>query len=65
MNATALVEKGLAVEIERSEDGSFSRDRPRQALVSKEVEKPRVRAKEAGAIFGDHKLHQNSYIDIK
>ena len=53
------------MEIERSEDGSFSRDRPRQALVSKEVEKPRVRAKEAGAIFGDHKLHQNSYIGIK
>ncbi|KAG6748138.1 hypothetical protein POTOM_048039 [Populus tomentosa] len=65
LNATALVEKGLAVEIERSEDGSSSRDRPRQALVSKEEEKPRVRAKEADAIFGDHKLHQNSYIGIK
>ncbi|KAJ6972381.1 hypothetical protein NC653_032840 [Populus alba x Populus x berolinensis] len=66
LNATALVEKGLAVEIERTEDGSFSRDRrPRQALVSKEEEKPRVRAKEADAIFGDHKLHQNSYIGIK
>ncbi|KAG6749547.1 hypothetical protein POTOM_046599 [Populus tomentosa] len=26
LNATALVEKGLAVEIERTEDGSFSRD---------------------------------------
>ncbi|KAJ6344103.1 hypothetical protein OIU76_005769 [Salix suchowensis] len=38
---------------------------PRHALASKTEEKPRGRAKEADAIFVDHKLHQDSYVGNK
>ncbi|TYG89739.1 hypothetical protein ES288_A12G124500v1 [Gossypium darwinii] len=47
LNARLLVDKGLGVEIERSEDGSFSRDdiakALRLAMVSAEGEKLRIR----------------------
>ncbi|KAK9280615.1 hypothetical protein L1049_014310 [Liquidambar formosana] len=63
LNARLLVEKGLAVEIDRSEDGSFSRDdiakSLRLAMVSKEGERLRNSAREASKIFGDVKLHQD------
>ncbi|KAK9280350.1 hypothetical protein L1049_014039 [Liquidambar formosana] len=63
LNARLLVEKGLAVEIERSEDGSFSRDEIakylRLAMVSEEGERLRNSAREASKIFGDVKLHQD------
>ena len=66
LNARLLVEKGVAVEVSRREDGSFSRDdiakSLRLAMVMEEGEKLRARAREAAAIFGDRKLHQ-SYID--
>ncbi|XP_034708805.1 putative UDP-rhamnose:rhamnosyltransferase 1 [Vitis riparia] len=66
LNARLLVEKGMAVEIERGDDGSFSRDdiakSLRLAMVMEEGEKLRIRAREAAMIFGDQKLHQ-SYID--
>ncbi|XP_022757422.1 putative UDP-rhamnose:rhamnosyltransferase 1 [Durio zibethinus] len=67
LNARLLVEKGLAVEIERSEDGSFSRVGIAEALtlamVSKEGEGLRVRARsEAAEVFGNRDL-QNYYFN--
>ena len=66
LNARLAVEKGLAVEIERGEDGSFRREdiakSLRFAMVSEDGEKMRMRAREAAAIFGDRKLHQDHYI---
>ncbi|XP_057497583.1 putative UDP-rhamnose:rhamnosyltransferase 1 [Actinidia eriantha] len=66
LNARFLVEKGLAIEVERGEDGSFTRDdiaKPlRQAMVSEESKGMRARLREAGAVAGDRKLHDH-YID--
>ncbi|XP_021641111.2 putative UDP-rhamnose:rhamnosyltransferase 1 [Hevea brasiliensis] len=63
VNARLLVEKGLAVEVDRKDDGSFTRndiDRSlRLAMVSEEGKQLRHQAKIAAAIFGDRKLHQN------
>lgn len=60
LNARLLLEKGLAVEIERSEDGSFNRDGIAKALrfatVSEEGESLRVRAREAAQDFGNRDL---------
>ncbi|KAI9181602.1 hypothetical protein LWI28_016596 [Acer negundo] len=65
LNARILVEKGLAVEVERREDGSFTRDdiakALRLAMVSEDGEKLRVRAREAAVIFKDRKLHENYF----
>ncbi|KAJ8573195.1 hypothetical protein K7X08_009706 [Anisodus acutangulus] len=65
-NARFLMEKGLGIAVERNEeDGSFSRNEIAKALtyamVSKEGEGLRDRAKEAAAIFEDQNLH-DSYI---
>ncbi|KAF8392515.1 hypothetical protein HHK36_022858 [Tetracentron sinense] len=66
LNARLLVEKGLAVEVERSEDGSFNRSgitkALRKAMVEEEGESIRVRAREARTVFGDLRLHQEFYI---
>ncbi|OMP00356.1 UDP-glucuronosyl/UDP-glucosyltransferase [Corchorus olitorius] len=66
LNARLLVEKGLAVEIERKEDGFFSKEDVakalRLAMVSEEGESLRVRAREAAQVFGNRDL-QNSYIN--
>ncbi|GLT79679.1 hypothetical protein SLA2020_511590 [Shorea laevis] len=66
LNARVLVEKGLAVEIERSEDGSFTREGIAKALklamVSEEGERLSIRTKEAAMVFGDQKLH-DGYFD--
>ncbi|KAJ6328689.1 hypothetical protein OIU77_010386 [Salix suchowensis] len=66
LNARYVVEKGLGVEIEREEDGSFTRDGVEKALklamVSVEGKSQREKASEAGAIFGNLKLHQDYYI---
>ncbi|KAI3444506.1 hypothetical protein Pfo_001171 [Paulownia fortunei] len=63
LNARLLVEKHLGIEVERAEDGSFTRNdianALRKAMVSEEGQELRARAKEAAWIFGDHKLHQN------
>ncbi|KAK3227849.1 hypothetical protein Dsin_007711 [Dipteronia sinensis] len=65
LNARLLVDKGLAVEVERREDGSFTRDdianALRLAMVSEEGEKLRVRAREAAVVFKDRKLHENYF----
>ncbi|GAB4861687.1 hypothetical protein Ancab_036940 [Ancistrocladus abbreviatus] len=66
LNATLAVDKGLAIEVERMEDGSFSRDDIAKALiramVEEEGEKTRVCAGEAAAVFADRELHQDHYI---
>ncbi|KAI8023342.1 UDP-glycosyltransferase 91D1 [Camellia lanceoleosa] len=60
LNARLLVEKGLAIEIERGEDGSFSGNDVslclRKAMVSKEGDEMRAQVKKAAAIFADRKL---------
>ncbi|XVE73824.1 hypothetical protein DITRI_Ditri11bG0149600 [Diplodiscus trichospermus] len=66
LNARLLVDRGLAVEIERSEDGSFSRDGISKALklamVSEEGESLRIRAREAAEVFGNRDV-QNRYFN--
>ncbi|XP_042500014.1 putative UDP-rhamnose:rhamnosyltransferase 1 [Macadamia integrifolia] len=66
LNARLLVEKGLAVEVERGEDGSFDRRdiaaALRKAMVDEEGEMLRVRAWEMATIFGDRRIHQ-AYMD--
>ncbi|OAY62254.1 putative UDP-rhamnose:rhamnosyltransferase 1 [Manihot esculenta] len=62
VNARLLVEKGLAVEVDRKDDGSFTRhgiDKSlRLAMISEEGKQMRDQAKKAAAIFGDRDLHQ-------
>ncbi|KAI9110142.1 hypothetical protein K1719_019183 [Acacia pycnantha] len=66
LNARLLVEKGLGVEIERAEDGSFSREDITKALntamVLEEGEALRARAREAGAVIRDMDLQYQHYI---
>ncbi|XP_042482227.1 soyasaponin III rhamnosyltransferase-like [Macadamia integrifolia] len=66
LNDRLLVEKGLAVEVERGEDRSFDRKgitkALRKSMVDEEGEGVRVRAREMRTIFGDHGLHQ-AYMD--
>lgn len=64
LNARLLAEKGLGIEVERAEDGSFTRNdianALRKAMVSKEGEEIRERTKEAAnGVLGDHNLHEN------
>ncbi|XP_017971771.1 PREDICTED: putative UDP-rhamnose:rhamnosyltransferase 1 [Theobroma cacao] len=65
LNARLLVEKGLAVEVERSDDGSFSgadvAKALRLAMVSEEGENLRVRAKEAAEVFGNRNLQHSCF----
>ncbi|KAL9248683.1 putative UDP-rhamnose:rhamnosyltransferase 1 [Drosera capensis] len=66
LNARQLAAKGLAIEVERKEDGSFTREAMakalRKAMVEEEGQKMRDCARKAAAIFGDLKLHQEHYI---
>ncbi|KAJ4951625.1 hypothetical protein NE237_028457 [Protea cynaroides] len=66
LNARLLVDKGLAIEVERGEDGSFDRHgiagALRKAMVDEEGESLRFRATEMKTIFGDQKLHE-AYMD--
>ncbi|KAJ1403508.1 UDP-glucuronosyl/UDP-glucosyltransferase [Sesbania bispinosa] len=66
LNARFLVDKGLAIEVKRNEDGSFTRNdiakSLRQAMASEEGEKLRIKTREAAAIVGNLKLHQDHYI---
>ncbi|CAH2051012.1 unnamed protein product [Thlaspi arvense] len=65
LNARLLVDKGLAIEVEREEDGSFNRNGVaqclRRAMEGAEGERLKVRAEEAAAIFSDRKL-QDQYV---
>ncbi|XP_057463212.1 UDP-glycosyltransferase 91C1-like [Actinidia eriantha] len=66
LNARLLVEKGLAIEVERGEDGSFTRDdiaeSLRRAMISEEGEGMRARLREVAVTVGDRKLHDH-YVD--
>ncbi|KAL2233857.1 UDP-glycosyltransferase 91C1 [Sesamum indicum] len=64
LDTRLLVEKGLAVEVERADDGSFTRNdianALQKAMVSKEGEALRARTKEAAdGIFGNQKLNDD------
>ncbi|KAL0397931.1 UNVERIFIED_CONTAM: putative UDP-rhamnose:rhamnosyltransferase 1 [Sesamum calycinum] len=64
LDTRLLVEKGLAVEVERADDGSFTRNdianALQKAMVSKEGEALRARTKEAAdRIFGNKKLNDD------
>ncbi|KAA8516082.1 hypothetical protein F0562_019261 [Nyssa sinensis] len=66
LTARLLEEKGLATEVQRSEDGGFNRDgiakSLRQAMISEEEQPRRDRVREVAGIFSDRKLH-DKYID--
>ncbi|KAL6124107.1 hypothetical protein ACLB2K_076622 [Fragaria x ananassa] len=66
LNARLLVEKGLAAEVKRNEDGSFNREEIakslRLAMVEEEGEQLRSNARKAAAVIGDHKLQHDHYI---
>ncbi|KAK7389913.1 hypothetical protein VNO78_25210 [Psophocarpus tetragonolobus] len=66
LNARFLVEKGLAIEVKRNEDGSFTRNgiatSLKQAMVLEEGKNIRINTGEAAAIVGNLKLHQDHYI---
>ncbi|CAO2819425.1 unnamed protein product [Amaranthus hypochondriacus] len=66
LNARMMVEKGLGIEVDRREDGSFTREdiacALKQAMLGDEAHKIRVEAMKAAAVFGDQKLHQEGYI---
>lgn len=63
LNARLLVEKGLAVEVDRKEDGSFTRHdiakSLRLAMASEEGTQLKTRAKDAANMFQNRKLHQD------
>ncbi|KAL2336015.1 hypothetical protein Fmac_010461 [Flemingia macrophylla] len=66
LNARFLVDKGLAMEVKKNEDGSFTGNdiatTLRQAMVLEESKKLRINARKAAAIVGNLKLHQDHYI---
>ncbi|XP_058754309.1 putative UDP-rhamnose:rhamnosyltransferase 1 [Vicia villosa] len=66
LNARLLVDKGLAIEVKRNEDGTFTRyeiaKSLRHAMVLEEGEELRAKTREAAAIVGNLKLHQDHYI---
>ncbi|KAE9460173.1 hypothetical protein C3L33_07942, partial [Rhododendron williamsianum] len=68
LHARLLVEKGLGIEVERREDGSFTgndiAESLRRAMVSEEGEGMRARAREAAAIFGERRLHDQYIADF-
>ncbi|KAH7862256.1 hypothetical protein Vadar_002154 [Vaccinium darrowii] len=61
LNARFLVENGLAVEIERGEEGSFKRSdiamALREAMARKEGEGMRAHSRDVAAVVGDRELH--------
>ncbi|XP_042492921.1 soyasaponin III rhamnosyltransferase-like [Macadamia integrifolia] len=66
LNARLLVDKGLAVQVEQNEDGSFSRDAIakclRQAMASEEGNQIGLKAAEVAAAVNHPTLHQEHYI---
>ncbi|MED6176489.1 hypothetical protein PIB30_088654 [Stylosanthes scabra] len=67
LNAKALVDKGLAIEVKRNdEDGSFSRDDIakclREAMILEEGDKLRINTREVAKVVGDLKL-QHDYME--
>ncbi|KAI3914785.1 hypothetical protein MKW98_002021 [Papaver atlanticum] len=71
LNAKLLVEKGIGFEVERNEDGSFTRDAVAEAMrlvmVDPEGEHLRVKATQMRSIFSNQALHDgyiNKFIDF-
>lgn len=71
LNARLAVEKGLAREVERDEDGAFHRDAIaralRTAMVEKDGEHLRCRSREMMGIFSNQQLHHryfSSFVDF-
>ncbi|RHN56263.1 putative soyasaponin III rhamnosyltransferase [Medicago truncatula] len=66
LNARLLVDKGLAIEVKRNEDGTFTRyeiaKSLRQAMVLEEGKELRIKTREDAGIVGNLKLHQDHYI---
>ncbi|PIA52267.1 hypothetical protein AQUCO_01000262v1 [Aquilegia coerulea] len=66
LNARLLVEKGLAIEVDRADDGKFNSQHIAKALkialVSEEGESVRARAREMEPLFSDQELHYDHYI---
>ncbi|KAF5183046.1 Udp-glycosyltransferase 91a1 [Thalictrum thalictroides] len=66
LHARLLVEKGLAVEVDRDDDGKFNGEdiakALRFAMVSEEGESVRARAREMKPLFSDQELHYDHYI---
>ncbi|KAF5195587.1 Udp-glycosyltransferase 91a1 [Thalictrum thalictroides] len=66
LNARLLVEKGLAVEVDRTDDGKFNGEdiakALRFAMLNEEGESVRARAREMKPLFSDQKLHYGHYI---
>ncbi|KAH7867127.1 hypothetical protein Vadar_029115 [Vaccinium darrowii] len=62
LNARFLVEQGLAIEVERGDDGSFKRSgiatALRRAMVGKEGEGMRTRLRDVAAVVGDREIHE-------
>ncbi|PIA52268.1 hypothetical protein AQUCO_01000263v1 [Aquilegia coerulea] len=66
LNARLLVEKGLAIEVEKSDDGTFNGEdiakALRKAMVNEESESLRFRANEMRAVFSNQELHYEVYM---
>ncbi|KAL5999293.1 hypothetical protein ACLOJK_040744 [Asimina triloba] len=66
LNARLLVDKGVGHEVERNDDGSFTRiavaQATRDAMVGQDCEPLRQRARQMTSIFSDASLHRG-YID--
>ncbi|KAJ8451040.1 hypothetical protein Cgig2_026849 [Carnegiea gigantea] len=66
LNARVMVDKGLGIEVERREDGSYTRDdiagALRRAMLGHEAEEIRTRARKAARVFGDQKLQEEHYV---
>ncbi|XP_021768528.1 UDP-glycosyltransferase 91A1-like [Chenopodium quinoa] len=66
LNARVMVDKGLGIEVKRREDGSYSGDdiayALRRAMLGDEAQKIKAQTRQAAAIFGNHKLHDEQYI---
>ncbi|XP_058081182.1 putative UDP-rhamnose:rhamnosyltransferase 1 [Magnolia sinica] len=66
LDARHMVDKGLAIQVEINNDGSFHRDAIsqslRRAMVEEGGERIRLKSMEMSAVFRDQKLHQ-SYVN--
>ncbi|KAF5194319.1 Udp-glycosyltransferase 91a1 [Thalictrum thalictroides] len=66
LNARLLVEKGLAIEVDRTDDGKFYGEDIAKALrigmVNEEGESVRAKAREMKPLFSDQELHYDHYI---
>ncbi|XP_074307811.1 putative UDP-rhamnose:rhamnosyltransferase 1 [Silene latifolia] len=66
INARVMVQKGFGIEVERREDGSFTRNdiahALRRSMVGDEAEKFKARAKEAAGFFSNQKGVAERYV---